>query len=227
MKTFFLFSLITLLTRSPLLALAIIILIYVFVDRRFIGILPDFMAPLRRRARISELERTVRVNPHNGDALLDLGVLYYNRKQYRQAVDVLERAYEKMKEWPDVHFYLGAACYEAGDTWRGLAEIQEAVGINPRISHGFPYIYLIRAALEKKDTQCRDIGELKNKLLRFGSVQAFFEAGKLFYKHREKSSAEKFFREVLENYRFSSPTFRRTYRRMAIMTGFYLRYLRD
>lgn len=223
MKSIMLFSLITLLTGSPLLALAIIIIAYVFIDRRFIGILPDFTALWRRRARTGMLEGVVRANPHNGDALLELGILYFKRKQYRRAIDVLERAYEKMKDWPDVHFYLGAASYEVGDIRRGLEEIHEAVGINPKISHGFPYIYLIRAALEKKDTECRDTDDFMNKLLRFGSVQAFFKAGKLFNKHGEKSKAEKMFREVIENYRLSSPTFRRTYRRMAIMVRFYLR----
>lgn len=223
MKSIFLFSLITLLTGSPVLALAIIIIAYVFIDRRFIGILPDFAAFWRRRARTGMLEGVVSANPHNGDALLELGILYFERKQYRRAIDVLERAYEKMKDWPDVHFYLGAASYEAGDTGRGLGEIQEAVGINPKISHGFPYIYLIRAALEKQDPGSRDIDDLMNKLLRFGSVQAFFKAGRIFNKHGEKSRAEKMFREVLENYRLSSATFRRTYRRMAIMARFYLR----
>ncbi|MCL6479577.1 MAG: tetratricopeptide repeat protein [Peptococcaceae bacterium] len=222
MKTIFLFSLVTLFTGNPLLALAVIILIYVFIDRRFIGILPDFTIPWRRRIRIGDLERTIGANPHNGDALLELGRLYFGRKQYRRAVDVLERAYEKMKDWPDVHFYLGAASYEIGGTGRGLAEIREAVEINPKTLNGFPYIYLIRAILEGKDTADRNTDDLERRLLRFGSVQAFFEAGKLFFRYGEKLKAGKFFREVLDNYRLSSPTFRRTYRRMAIMSKFYL-----
>lgn len=223
MKSIFLFSIITFLTGSPFLALFILILAYVFIDRSFIGILPDFMAHWRRWARTGELERTVKANPHNGDALLELGVLYFNRKRYRKAIEVLERAYEKMKDWPEVHFYLGASRYEVGDTAGGLAEIREAVELNPKISHGYPYIYIIRSCLEKRNEHCPDIDELEGKLLRSGSVQAFFEAGKLFRKYGKKSSAGRFFREVLDNYRLSSPTFRRTYRRMAIQTRFYLR----
>ncbi|MFZ5647695.1 MAG: tetratricopeptide repeat protein [Bacillota bacterium] len=226
MKTLFLFSLISLLTGNPFIALVILILIYVFIDRTFIGILPDFMASWRRWARTGELERIVKANPHNGDALLELGTIYFNKKQYRRAIDVLEQSYEKMKDWPDVHFYLGAAKYEVGETNQGLAEIKEAIDLNPRISHGFPYIYLIRACLEKKNSCCRDIDDFENRLLRFGSVHAFFQAGKLFYKYGEKSRSQKFFREVLDNYRFSSPTFRRTYRRIAIQTRFYLKTMK-
>ncbi len=223
MKTFFLFSLIALLTGNLFFALAIVILLFVFIDRSFIGLLPDFTASWRRRVRMGELERTVRANPHNGDALLELGVLYFQVKRYQRAVNVLEQAYEKMKDWPEVHFYLGAAGYETGDTARGLAEIRKAVEMNPKISRGFPYIYLIRAALEKKDGACVEIDDLETRLLRTGSVQAFFEAGRIFHRHGEKSRAAKMFREVLENYRLSSPTFRRSYRRMAILARFYMR----
>lgn len=223
MKSIFLFSLITFITGNPLLALAIIIILYIFIDRSFIGILPDFTAPWRRRARIAELERTVRANPHNGDALLELGTLYYHRKQYHRALEVLEQAYEKMKAWPDVHFYLGAACYETGNTGRGLAEIGDAVRISPRIMHGFPYIYMIRAVLEGKADGDGGTEDLECELLRYGSVQAFFEAGVLFHRFGRKERSDRFFREVLDNYRLSSPTFRRTYRRMAIMSKLYLR----
>lgn len=225
MKSIFLFSLITLLTGNPLLALLIIILIYFFIDRRFIGILPDFMVALRRRARRSELEETVRANPHNGDALLELGQIYFNGKQYHRAIEVLEQAYDKMKDWPDVHFYLGAAAYEAGDTGRGLPEIRRAAEMDPKIARGLAYIYLIRAALEQKDSLTVNIDDLESSLLRYGSVQSFFTAGKLFRRHGEKSRAKKFFREVMDNYRIASPSFRRAYRRIAIMTSYYLRSL--
>jgi len=90
MKGLIIFSLITLFTGNPLLALAVIVIIYFFIDRRFIGLLPDFAASWRRRMRISELERIVRANPHNGDALLELGVHYFERGKFRNAVDVLE-----------------------------------------------------------------------------------------------------------------------------------------
>lgn len=224
MKSVLLFSLITILTGRPWLALAVIILAYVLIDRRFIGVLPDFGAAWRRRARTGELERVTAANPHNGDALLELGALYFERGRYRRAVAVLDQAYEKMKDWAEVHFYLGAASYESGDTGRGLDEIRAAVELNPRVSRGLPYLYLIRAALEKKDAAGTDSGDLRDQLLRFGSVQTFYQAGRLFQRHRGKSPAAAFFfREVLENYRLSSPTFRRTYRRMAIMSWIYLR----
>lgn len=222
MKGLMIFSLITLFTGNPLLALGIILVIYFFIDRKFIGILPDFTASWRRRMRISELERIVRANPHNGDALLELGVHYFDKGRFRSAVDVLEQSYTKMKDWPDVHFYLGAALYETGQKERGLTEIQKSVEMNPKISRGLPYIYLIRSVLDNKDGGSTDIWEAH--LLRNGSVQSFFQAGKLFRRYGRKSGSSKFFHEVLENYRISSSTFRRTYRRMAILSKIFLKY---
>lgn len=224
MKSIMIFSLITLFTGNPLLALGVILVIYFFIDRKFIGILPDFTASWRRRMRISELVRIVRANPHNGDALLELGVHYFERGRFRSSVDVLEQSYAKMKDWPDVHFYLGAALYETGHKERGLTEIQESVEMNPKISRGLPYIYLIRSVLEHEASGgSTDIWEAN--LLKYGSVQSFFQAGKLFRRYGKKSGAAKFFHEVLENYRISSPTFRRTYRRMAILSKIFLKYL--
>ena len=223
MKSILIFSLITYLTGSPLLAPAVIIIIYLFIDRRYIGLLPDFGARWRRKRRTSELEKVVRANPHNGDALLELGINYFNRGRYRQAYEFLERAYPRMKDWPEVHFYLGAACYETGEAGRGIEEIARAVEMNPKISHGFPYIYMMRSLLDQKDGGDKKLSDLEVSLLRHGSVQAFFEAGKLLRKHGRKSVAEKFFREVLENYSFASATFRRNYRKMAIMSRYYLK----
>ena len=225
MKGLLIFALITYIARGPLLALAIIIIIYLFIDRRYIGILPDFSARWRRSRRAAELEKVIRANPYNGDALLELGINYYNKKRYRQALDFLERAYTRMKDWPEVHFYLGAACYETGDARRGIEEIGKAVAMNPKITHGFPYIYMIRSLLDQNGEKNKELADLESDLLRHGSVQAFFEAGKLMRKHGRKAGAEKFFREVLENYSYASPTFRRTYRKMAIMSKYYLKNL--
>jgi len=95
--------------------------------------------------------------------------------------------------------------------------------MNPKISRGMPYIYLIRSVLDNREGGSTETWEAC--LLRSGSVHSFFQAGKLFRRYGQKKGAEKFFLEVLENYRMSSPTFRRTYRRMAFLSKIYLKYL--
>jgi len=207
LRIFGLFLIFSLLLRNPLVALLIIILIFVFLDRSFIGILPDFMAPLRRRRNMAELQRQVQVNPHNANAQLELGEIYFLSGQYKQAVEHLERALEKMDDSALARFYLGAALFNLGQREESLRQLQEAIRLNPKIAHGYPYLYLVKHEHSR---------ELIDNLLRYGAVKTFFDAGKYFKQTGNQHEANRFFDEVLDAYRLSSPTMRRKFRNMAI-----------
>ncbi|MFA7467170.1 MAG: tetratricopeptide repeat protein [Desulfotomaculaceae bacterium] len=207
MRTVGLFLIISLLLRNPLLALLIIILIYIFLDRRFIGILPDFMAPLRRRRNMAELKRQVQVNPHNANAQLELGEIYFLNGQYKQAVEYLEKALVKMDDSALARFYMGAALFNLGQRDESLQQLKEAISLNPKIAHGYPYLYLVKHEYSE---------ELVANLLRYGAVKTFYDAGKYFKQVGNRHQANQFFDEVLDAYRLSSPTMRRQFRNMAI-----------
>lgn len=207
MKFFGLFLIISMLTRNPLLALLILFIIFVFIDRSFIGILPDFLAPLRRRRRRSELQRKVEVNPHDANSQLELGEMYFMQKQYDRAVEHLQNALVKMDDSALGRFYLGASLYHLGQKEQSREELKAAIKLNPKVAHGLPYLYLIKHNYSESLTE---------DLLRYGSVQALFETGKYLKQIGKKQAAAKFFNEVLDIYRLSSPTMRRNYRRMAV-----------
>lgn len=214
LKTVWIFVLLSMLTRNPLLALLLIVLLYALIDRSFIGLLPDFLAPLRRRKRVAELVREVGVNPHNANARLELAELYFQRGQYRQVVPHLQQALVKMADSALARFYLGAAYFHLGQWDESRRELEEAVRLNPKVAHGYPYLYLIKHGHRAgKDRQ----GEkLVDELLRYGSVKSFFDAGKYFKSTGRRREAARFFSEVLDIYRLSSPTMRRNFRRMAV-----------
>ena len=207
MRTVGLFLIFSLLLRNPLLALLIVILIFVFLDRRFIGMLPDFMAPLRRRRNMAELQRQIQVNPHNANAQLELGEIYFLSGQYKQAVEYLEKALVKMDDSALARFYLGAALFNLGQREQSLQQLKEAIRLNPKVAHGYPYLYLVKHEYS---------GELVENLLRYGAVKTFYEAGKHFKQTGNRQEADRFFDEVLDAYRLSSPTMRRNFRNMAI-----------
>ncbi|HBX23332.1 MAG TPA: tetratricopeptide repeat protein [Desulfotomaculum sp.] len=207
MRIFGLFLIFSLLLRNPLVALLIIILIFVFLDRSFIGILPDFMAPLRRRRNMAELQRQIKVNPHNANAQLELGEIYFLSGQYKQAVEYLEKALVKMDDSALARFYLGAALFNLGQREESRQQLQEAIRLNPKIAHGYPYLYLVKHEYSK---------ELVANLLRYGAVKTFFDAGKYFKQAGNQPDANRFFDEVLDAYRLSSPRMRRQFRNMAI-----------
>ncbi len=217
MKTFGLFLIISMLTHNPLLALLIIIIIYMFIDHSFIGILPDFTAPLRRKKRMDELQREVKVNPHNANARMELGELYFDRGDYKQAVEQLQRALLKMENSALAHFYMGASLLRLGRS-EGLDEIARAIEINPKAAQGYPYLYLLKHGSKDYSTQA---GELQENLLRHGSVRTFYEAGKYLKNAGQSEAAGKFFQEVLDIYRISSPAMRRKLRRMALYAKFF------
>lgn len=207
MKFFGLFLIISMLTRNPLLALLILIIIFVFVDRSFIGILPDFLAPLRRSRRRSELQREVEVNPHDANAQLELGEMYFKQGKYDRAVERLQNALVKMDDSALGRFYLGASLYYLGQKEQSLKELEQAIQINPKVAHGLPYLYLLKHSYSEG---------LAESLMRYGSVQALFETGKYLKQAGKKQEATRFFKEVRDIYRLSSPTLRRNYRRMAV-----------
>ena len=207
MKFLGLFLIISMLTSNPLLAMLILIIVYVLVDRSFIGILPDFLAPLRRKRRCSELRREIEVNPHNANAQLELGEMYFERGQYARAVEHLQNALVKMEDSALGRFYLGASLYYLGQKEQSVKELAAAIQYNPKVAHGLPYLYLLKHSYAKSLTE---------NLLRYGSVQALFEAGKYLKQIGKRQEAERFFNEVLDVYRLSSSTMRRKYRRMAV-----------
>ena len=207
MKFFGLFLIISMLTRNPLLALLILIIIFVFVDRSFIGILPDFLAPLRQSRRRSELRREVEVNPHDANAQLELGEMYFKQGKYDRAVERLQNALVKMDDSALGRYYLGASLYYLGQKEQSLKELEQAIQINPKVAHGLPYLYLLKHSYSEG---------LAESLMRYGSVQALFETGKYLKQVGKKQEAARFFKEVRDVYRLSSPTLRRNYRRMAV-----------
>ncbi|MCL2336558.1 MAG: hypothetical protein FWC60_03965 [Firmicutes bacterium] len=204
-KFFGLFFLFSLLLRNPLLALLLLIIVYIIVDRRFIGILPDFAAPFRRRNKMAELRRQIQINPHDANAQLELGEACFLSGSYREAAGYLEKALVKMDDSALGRFYLGAVYWHLNRREESLAQLNEAVRLNPKIAHGYPYLYLLKHQYSE---------ELVENVLRYGAVKTFFAAGKYCQATGHRQDAGRFFEEVLDAYRLSSPTMRRSFRNM-------------
>lgn len=95
MNNFFLFYLLSLLTGNPLIAIAVLLIIYFFLDRAYVGFLPDIFAPIRRNRQIKNMLTDLSINPSNSNDAIDLGVLYFEKKQYEKAVNYFMRADRK------------------------------------------------------------------------------------------------------------------------------------
>ncbi len=217
MKTVALYMLLSILTGNPILALVIMLLIFFFAERRYIGILPDFFEPLRRANRVSQLQKEVEVNPANGEACLELGEAFFRQGKYGQASSFLENASNKMAGHPLFHFYLGASYYHLGKIGEGKKEIEKAIEANPKVISGEPYIYLIRILLEEKQPDA-EIEHAYKQLLFYGSPKTFYQAGKMFLDAGDKERARRLFRETMDNYEACRGSLRRLYRKWAILS---------
>lgn len=217
MKFFGLYILLSLFTRNPLLSIVVVLLLFFLLERRFVGVLPDFTTPFRRANRVRELQREVKVNPANGEACLELGEAFLRRGQYEKALSYLDSVAAKMDEHPLFHFYRGASYYQLGRSEEGRLAIEKAVTINPKISFGEPYLYLAKIYLKQKPDSAR-IERVYQQLMQYGSPKIHYLAGSLFLNYNDKEKARKFFTETIENYQACRGSLRRLYRRWAVLS---------
>lgn len=217
MKFFGLYILLSLFTRNPLLSIVVVLLLFFLLERRYIGLLPDFTTPFRRANRVRELQKEVKVNPANGEAYLELGEVFLRRGQYEQALSYLDSAALKMEEHPLFHFYRGASYYQLDRIEEGRVEIEKAVRINPKISFGEPYLYLAKIYLKQKPEGDK-IEQVYQQLMQYGTPKIHYLAGSLFLNYNEKEKARHFFLETIENYQACRGSLRRLYRRWAVLS---------
>jgi tetratricopeptide (TPR) repeat protein len=71
---------------------------------------------------IAELQKKLLVNPKDANALRDLGVIYFQTRQYPRARDYLQRASQTEKEDAKTLFYLGMTLEFQGDREEALSK---------------------------------------------------------------------------------------------------------
>lgn len=217
MSKFLIFVLLSYVTRSPLLVLAIMLLVLFLTERRFVGILPDIFEPWRRAKRISQLKKDITINPANADSYLELGETYFRQGKYEKALSFLENASGKMEGHPLFHFLLGASYYNSGRVKQGKEELEKAIRANPKANFGEPHFYMVRIFLEEKQP-VENIEQAFGQLLLYGTPRIFYQAGRSLLAANDKDRARRLFRETIESYEASRGALRRSYRRWAFLS---------
>jgi Flp pilus assembly protein TadD len=108
------FLLLTWLTGSPLLAIAVLLVLYWSVDRVTFGFLPDPVRALRRLQRQGQLARVIADNPHDRRARFERAELLVGMRRFRAAVEVLRGNLEAGDDDPATLLLMGRACAGAG-----------------------------------------------------------------------------------------------------------------
>lgn len=200
MKYYFLYLILRLFTGNPLMALLLLAVIYAAVDRRFIGILPDFLQPWRRWQKISGLKREIHAYPHDGRILYELGALLVEQGKAKEGLRYLEKAREQMPEHPDVQYFLGLALFKNGYQEKGREALEKALMLNPRVQYGAPYIYLIDYYLNRGNNGAI-VAQYLKKIEEFGSPEYYYKLGCIFQKAGQQNKAKEMFGEAVANFK--------------------------
>src|SRR5713226_8584123 len=101
------------------------ILIFVFYYLR--GELANLGAGMHRRQNLRRTLEAAAVNPHDGDAQYQLGLIYQQRRQYAEAIQRFKNAVAIDPSETDAHFQLGRIAREQGRLKDALAHFQTVV----------------------------------------------------------------------------------------------------
>ena len=88
-------------------------------------------APAAIREEIIHLKAQLASNPHNANALSDLGDLYFNARKYNQAIDYYKRAIDIKPGDADLYNDLGLSVFYLGNALEGIKYIDEGIEKNP------------------------------------------------------------------------------------------------
>ena len=201
---------------NPIVALVLIFIIYAAIDRKFIGILPDFFKSFQRWWNIAALKRQLEFSPSPGQTYYELGALQVERGNMEEGRRNLEKAHELIADHPDIEYYLGIARIRTQALDEGKAALENALYLNPKIKYGFPYVYLIEYSLKRKEPQ-EQLDCYMDKIYSYSSPQMFYELGLIFQKEGHTEKAREMFREVQVSLKHSPSFMKKQYRYCAIM----------
>ena len=215
MNNFFIFYLLSLLTGNPLIAIVILLIVYFFLDRAYVGFLPDIFAPIRRNRQIKNMLTDLSINPSNSNDAIELGVLYFEKGQYEKAANYLARAYDRVKNSEKLYLYLGMSQIELGRFDEGKEALLKALQINQNVGYGIPYVYLVKVALSKNDNE--EVKSLEDKFSRYANTENFYKMGMVYKKAGDREKAKNMFDNAVKEYSYCPKTLRKIHRRWAFL----------
>ncbi|MDF2960264.1 MAG: repeat-containing protein [Paenibacillus sp.] len=219
MSKVLLFFLLTWLTGSPIVAILVLLVVFYVLDRRFIGLTPSIMKPLQRARKLSRLRQELRMSPHQNSSKLELARVLMERKQYSEASELLEQVASVMDDSAEVRAELGICKLKLGHLEQGEQLLLEAIGMNPRVKYGEPYLRLAEAWADREPSQA--IAYLERfKEVNSSSCEAYYRLGGLYDRLGRIEEAREAYRETVELYRGLPKYKRRFERKWALLARF-------
>src|SRR5665647_246387 len=119
MSKLLLFVALTWLTGSPIIAIIVLLILFYMLERRFIGLSPSILKPLKRARKLSRLRQELRLSPHQTSAKLDMARLRMEQRKYIQAHELLLQIAVVMKDSAEVRAEIGICELKLGQLVQG------------------------------------------------------------------------------------------------------------
>jgi tetratricopeptide (TPR) repeat protein len=215
---FLLFLFIWFLTGNLFVTILIILLVLYALERRFVGITPSFMAPLKRMRRTSLLRQEVALNPHHTSNKLELARSLMDRGKFQEALPLLKQAREVMSESAEVLTDLGYCLLKLGQLTEGEQYMVQGFQINPRVKYAEPYLQLGEGfAQTNPDKAVAYLTQYQT--YQTSSCKGYYRLGQLYRKLGRAAEAQEMFRETVQSYRSLPKYKKRTERKWAILAS--------
>ncbi len=214
MKYWFIFFILNYITGNIFFTIIILVVAYIILDKMCLNILSSLIFdPIKRRRRIKTLIVELGLNPSNANSAMELGILYYESKKYVKAIEMLDKANERIDYSPRLHAYKGMACIERGDLQIGKDELLKALDMDISVIYGLPYIYLIRCELDSGKCNTDNLAQLEKSISKYATPENFYRLGKLYKNNKNSSKAIEMFSLSIKEYSYVQKKFRRIHRK--------------
>lgn len=217
MFKFFIFFLLWRILGNPFVALLVLLVILYFIDRRYVGLLPNLFRPFQVGRRISKLKQQLQLSPHDTSAKVELAHLLIEKKRYAEALPYLEQALPVMNESPEVLYETGLCRLKLGDLQQGEALILDSVKLNERVRYGEPYLRLAEALAKTDIARALDYLE-KFRAIQSSSCEAYYRLGQLYEQLGRATEAAGAYQECVQVYRMLPKYKRRSERRWWLLS---------
>lgn len=219
LSKFFLFSILLYITQSPLIAIAVLLVILYVLERRYIGLTPSLWRPFQLHSKVRKLRDELRANPHAASAKFELARILMQQKKFAEALPLLQQIEPVMEDSADFHMEIGTCHLKLGSLSQGETYMLQAIQLNPRVGYGDPYLRLGEAHAATEPEKAIEWLEQFRQTYS-SSCEAYYRLGILYQQLGRTEDAKQAFRETLEIYRTLPKYNKRKQRKWALLARF-------
>ncbi|MBY9082237.1 tetratricopeptide repeat protein [Paenibacillus sp. HN-1] len=219
MGKIFIFVLLWNLVGNPFLALIILLAILYVLDRRYVGIFPSIAKPFRRARQISRLRTQISLNPNDVTSKFDLARLLAERKNYREARELLQQIEDRYEHSAEYWTDLGYTNIRQDRLEEGEQQMLRGLEINPRVQYGRPLLRLAESFRHTdRDKALRYLRDFQD--IQSSSSEAYYLLGTTYRTLGQSAEAKQAFSESIAVYR-SLPKYKKRQERGWALRSFF------